>query len=63
MFRISCLGFLFCLFLMGPALGGPAAATLDVRAIMASPQFSNSVQLILALGLLSLIPFFLISAY
>jgi flagellar biosynthetic protein FliP len=34
---------------------------VDLAQIMASPQFSNSVQLILALSLLSLIPFFLMS--
>lgn len=34
---------------------------IDVNAIMQSPQFSSSVQLILALALISLIPFFLIS--
>jgi flagellar biosynthetic protein FliP len=39
----------------------PLAARIDLRDIMASPQFSNSVQLILALSLISLVPFFLIS--
>ena len=39
----------------------PLAANIDLRDIMASPQFSNSVQLILALALISLVPFFLIS--
>lgn len=34
---------------------------IDLNAIMASPQFSNSVQLIIALALISLVPFFLIS--
>jgi len=34
---------------------------LDINAIMASPQFSTSIQLILALALISLVPFFLIS--
>jgi len=34
---------------------------LDISAVMASPQFSNSVQTILALALISLVPFFLIS--
>jgi len=38
-----------------------AAPVLDIRTIMASPQFSSSVQLILALALISLVPFFLIS--
>jgi len=39
----------------------PININLNVREIMASPQFSNSVQLILALALISLVPFFLIS--
>ena len=39
----------------------PLAPQFDVRAIMASPQFSNSVQLILAMSLLSLVPFLLMS--
>ncbi len=39
----------------------PLAARIDLREIMASPQFSNSIQLILSLALISLIPFFLIS--
>ena len=39
----------------------PLAASIDLREIMASPQFSNSVQLILALSLISLVPFLLIS--
>lgn len=34
---------------------------IDVNAIMQSPQFSSSIQLILAIALISLIPFFLIS--
>lgn len=39
----------------------PLTAALDVNRLIASPQFSNSVQLILAMALLSLIPFLLIS--
>lgn len=38
---------------------GPVS--LDLRQIMASPQFSNSIQLIIALSLISLVPFFLLS--
>ncbi len=34
---------------------------LDLNALIESPQFSNSVQIILALALISLVPFFLIS--
>jgi flagellar biosynthetic protein FliP len=39
----------------------PLAAQIDVSKIMSSPQFSNSISLILSLGLMSLVPFFLIS--
>jgi len=39
----------------------PLRATLDVREIMDSPQFSSSVQLIIGIAMLSLVPFFLIS--
>jgi flagellar biosynthetic protein FliP len=39
----------------------PLTANINLNDIMASPQFSNSVQLILSLALISLIPFFLIS--
>jgi flagellar biosynthetic protein FliP len=39
----------------------PLAAAIDVRGLVASPQFSTSVQLIVALALISLVPFFLIS--
>lgn len=46
---------------MGSNVAHGQAPTIDLRQIMASPQFSNSVQLILALALISLIPFFLIS--
>lgn len=39
----------------------PFAAALNVNALVNSPQFSSSVQLILSLALISLVPFFLIS--
>ena len=39
----------------------PLVANINLNAIMASPQFSNSIQLILSLALISLVPFFLIS--
>lgn len=42
-------------------LAAPLAATVNLNAIMQSPQFSNSVQLLVALSVISLIPFFLIS--
>ena len=37
------------------------AQTVDLNQIMNSPQFSSSVQMILAMSLISLVPFFLIS--
>ena len=37
------------------------AATFDLTKIMATPQFSNSIQLIISLAMISLVPFFLIS--
>lgn len=43
------------------AARSPLTAQLNLNQLMASPQFSNSVQLILSLGLLSLAPFFLMS--
>ncbi|MFC1571478.1 flagellar type III secretion system pore protein FliP [Candidatus Margulisiibacteriota bacterium] len=39
----------------------PLSAQINVQDIMSSPQFSNSIQLILSLSLISLVPFFLIS--
>jgi len=39
----------------------PLGPNLDINAILTSPQFSNSIQLILSLALISLVPFFLIS--
>jgi flagellar biosynthetic protein FliP len=42
-------------------LAQPAGPQVDLRQLMESPQFSNSIQLILSLGLISLIPFFLLS--
>lgn len=42
-------------------VASPLNATINLNAIMNSPQFSNSVQLIIALSLITLVPFFLIS--
>jgi flagellar biosynthesis protein FliP len=39
----------------------PLAANLNINTLLASPQFSSSVQLILALSLITLAPFFLMS--
>jgi flagellar biosynthetic protein FliP len=39
----------------------PLGANLNLNAVMASPQFSNSVQLVVSVALVTLIPFFLIS--
>ncbi|MDI6731273.1 MAG: flagellar type III secretion system pore protein FliP [Candidatus Margulisbacteria bacterium] len=36
-------------------------ANIDVRSLLSSPQFSSSINLIISLALISLIPFFLIS--
>ena len=50
--------------LASPALAAsraPLAVNLNIRDIMASPQFSNSVQLMLSLSLITLVPFFLVS--
>jgi len=43
------------------SLAAPKRAGLDIAGIMNSPGFSSSVQISLALGLLSLLPFLLIS--
>jgi len=43
------------------ATAAPLTANIDLRSIMAAPQFSNSVQLIIALSLISLVPFLLMS--
>ncbi|OGC21225.1 flagellar biosynthetic protein FliP [candidate division WOR-1 bacterium RIFOXYB2_FULL_42_35] len=43
------------------AANTPLNAQLDFGALMAAPQFSNSIQLIFSLALISLAPFFLIS--
>jgi len=57
--------FVLNLFVMsGAALAAPRdplTTALDIRGLMASPQFSQSVQLILAISLISLAPFFLMS--
>lgn len=60
------LSFLFAslMLLQGMALAQtttPLTANVDLRAIMAAPQFSNSVQLIVALAVISLVPFLLMS--
>ena len=55
---------LFIFFLGSSALAAPQAplaANINLNAIMAAPQFSNSIQLILSLALISLVPFFLMS--
>ena len=39
----------------------PAAGQINVNAIMNSPQFSSSIQMILGISFISLVPFFLIS--
>jgi flagellar biosynthetic protein FliP len=39
----------------------PLSANINLNALTASPQFSNSIQLILSLAVISLVPFFLVS--
>ncbi|MBU0502712.1 MAG: flagellar type III secretion system pore protein FliP [Candidatus Margulisbacteria bacterium] len=39
----------------------PLSAQINLNELMASPQFSNSIQMILSMALISLVPFFLIS--
>jgi len=39
----------------------PIAGGLDVNRLMSTPQFSSSVQMILGIALISLVPFFLVS--
>jgi len=43
------------------ATRAPLSANINLNSIMASPQFGNSIQLILSLALISLVPFFLVS--
>ena len=43
------------------AARSPLQANIDIQGILSSPQFSNSVQLMISLGAISLVPFFLIS--
>ena len=55
---------LFFLFIQVAAFAQPATplqATINIQDLMSSPEFSNSIQLILSLSLISLVPFFLIS--
>jgi flagellar biosynthetic protein FliP len=61
--KVAAWGFWALLLFSGSAHAAraPLGPNLDVNALMASPQFSNSIQLILALALISLVPFFLIS--
>ena len=39
----------------------PLTANININSLLASPQFTSSVQLILALSLITLVPFFLMS--
>jgi len=43
------------------ATANPYAQALNVNKIMASPQFGSSIQMILGISMISLVPFFLIS--
>lgn len=55
---------LLSLFLQGAALAqarSPLDLNINVQDIMSTPQFSNSIQLIISIALISLVPFFLMS--
>lgn len=54
----------FVLLFTGLALAkkiGPIDAAMNIPGMLSSPQFSNNIQVIIALGMISLIPFFLLS--
>jgi flagellar biosynthesis protein FliP len=51
----------FLLLLNSIAYAAPKRVALDLNSIMSSANFSNSVQLMLALAIISLLPFLLIS--
>jgi flagellar biosynthetic protein FliP len=59
--RKTLLLLVFLFSFAGFAYAAPRAAALDINAIMRSPGFSNSVQILLALSLISLTPFLLMS--
>ena len=49
------------MFFAGSAYAAPRQVSLDIATVMNSQGFSNSVQLLLALSIISLLPFLLIS--
>lgn len=56
--------FLLLLTLPGTSFAAtraPALGAININSIMNSPQFSSSIQMILGIALISLIPFFLVS--
>ena len=56
--------FFFIFLFAGLALAkkvGPIDAALNIPGMLSSPQFSNNIQIIISLGLISLVPFFLLS--
>jgi flagellar biosynthetic protein FliP len=53
------LTFSFAAYAAAPVRGIPGA--INLNSIMASPQFSSSIQMILGIAMISLVPFFLIS--
>ena len=58
------LGLLTWFLLSGSALAAartPLNVNLNLNSIVSSPQFSNSMQLVVSMALISLIPFFLVS--
>lgn len=52
---------MFLTILISPVYAAPRRAALDIGAVMSSPAFSNSVQIMLSLAIISLLPFLLIS--
>ncbi len=64
LFQIFFILFIIIFVAEGTATAQPAdplGAAIDIRGIMESPQFSTSIQLILSIALISLVPFILVS--
>jgi flagellar biosynthetic protein FliP len=59
--NISILSFAFLLLTFAPSFAAPARGAIDVGNVLSSAQFSNSIQLLISLSIISLLPFLLIS--
>jgi flagellar biosynthetic protein FliP len=59
--RILWSGTLFLFLSQAAVAAPPLNANINVNALVSSPQFSNSIQLLISLSAISLVPFFLIS--